>query len=454
LDCRTAGRLTPLPTLRPFTLFAYGGLAMPLAMIGLPLAIYLAPFYAGELGLPLALLGTAMLLGRFSDVITDPIIGTLSDRWRPAIGRRRVWILIGTPLLVVSVWMLFNPPNGAGLGYFLLWLTCVYLSFTMIQLPYQAWGGELSTNYEERSRITSARQFFLIGGLIASTALPAWVQAQPGATSADVLHALGVLMAVALPLFAVLLYIGVPDRAPPTPVERLELKRSVRQLWRNAPFRRLSLVMLIGHTAETFRITITLFFARDIIGVTNVGVIYILYFIAGFAAIPLWVWLGNRMGKHRALAVAFTIVVTTNIGIFFLENGQVTLFTILFIGKGFCFGALELLPSSMFADTADVDTVMSRERRQGLIFAASQMVIKFGQAIGQGLSLNLLALAGFNAAGGNGPDELFWLRILYCLLPTAILAIGVMLVWRYPLTAVRHRRFQTYVDRKMGTPAA
>jgi hypothetical protein len=51
------------------TLLAYGGLAMPLAMIGLPLAIYLAPFYAGELGLPLALLGTAMLIGRFSDVI-------------------------------------------------------------------------------------------------------------------------------------------------------------------------------------------------------------------------------------------------------------------------------------------------------------------------------------------------------------------------------------------------
>ncbi len=437
--------------LKPWTLAAYGGLAMPLAMIGLPLAIYLAPFYAGELGLSLALLGTAMLIGRFSDVITDPIIGTLSDRWRPAIGRRRVWILIGVPLLVVSVWMLFNPPGGVGLGYFLVWLTCVYLSFTMIQLPYQAWGGELSTNYEERSRITSARQFFLIGGLIASTALPAWVQSRPGATSADVLHALGILMAVALPFFAVLLYFGVPDRPPTTPLAQLEWKRSLRQLWRNAPFRRLSLVMLIGHTAETFRITITLFFARDVIGVTNVGLIYILYFIAGFAAIPLWVWLGNRMGKHRALAVAFTIVVTTNIGIFFLDHGQVTLFTILFMGKGFCFGALELLPSSMFADTADVDTVMSRERRQGLIFAASQMVIKFGQAIGQGLSLNLLALAGFNAAGGNGPDALFWLRILYCLLPTAVLAVGIALIWRYPLTAKRHRRFQTFVERRSGS---
>ena len=429
-------------------LLAYGGLSMPLAMIGLPLSIYLAPFYAGELGLPLALLGTAMLIGRFSDVITDPLIGTLSDRWRPRVGRRRVWILIGVPLLVAAVWMLFNPVKGAGLGYFLAWLSCVYLSFTMIQLPYQAWGGELSNNYEERSRIVSVRQLFGIAGLIASTALPAWIQSKPGATSADVLHGLGQMMLFTLPFFAACLYFGVPDRAQETPPASLELKRSLRQLWRNAPFRRLNLVMLIGYTAETFRITITLFFARDVIGLTNVGVIYILYFITGFLAVPFWVWLGNKIGKHRALAVAFSIVVTTNIAIFFLGFGQVTLFTILFLGKGFCFGALELLPASMFADTADVDTVMSRERRQGLIFSVSQMVAKFGQALGQGLSLNLLALAGFNAAGGNGPDQIFWLRILYCLFPATVLAFAIGLLWRYPLTAVRHRRFQAFVERR------
>lgn len=61
---------------------AYGALALPLSTIGWPLSIYLAPFYAGEIGLPLAALGTAMLLARFADMITDPIIGTLSDRWR------------------------------------------------------------------------------------------------------------------------------------------------------------------------------------------------------------------------------------------------------------------------------------------------------------------------------------------------------------------------------------
>lgn len=442
------GKAHPPSVIRLPTLAAYGGLAFPLSIIGLPLSIYLAPFYAGELHLPLALLGTAMLIGRFSDVITDPLIGLVSDRWRPAIGRRRVWVPIGVPLLAASVWMLFNPPSGAGLGYFLFWVSLVYLAFTATQLPYQAWGGELSTRYEERSRITSARQLFGIGGLVASTLVPAWVQSRTGATSADVLHALGILMLVALPMFGTLLFFGVPEPRQLIEAEHLDIRKTLKQMWRNGPFKRLSIIMLIGYAAETFRITITLFFARDVIGLTNVGLIYVYYFICGFMAVPFWVWLGNRIGKHRALAVAFVIVAATSIAIFFLHYGQATLFTILFVGKGFCFGALELLPSSMYADTADVDTVMSRERRQGLLFSVAAMIAKLGQALGQGLSLNLLALVGFQAAGGNGPDQIFWLRVLYCAFPAIVLTTSIGLLWGYPLTALRHRRFQAFIERR------
>jgi glycoside/pentoside/hexuronide:cation symporter, GPH family len=351
-------------------------------------------------------------------------------------------------LLAAAVWMLFNPPRGAGLGYFLLWVSLVYLAFTATQLPYQAWGGELSTRYEERSRITSARQLFGIAGLVASTLVPTWVQSRTGATSADVLHALGILMLVALPLFGTLLFFGVPEPRQLTEAEHLDIRRSLKQMWRNGPFKRLSIIMLIGYAAETFRITITLFFARDVIGLTNVGLIYVYYFLCGFVAVPFWVWLGNRIGKHRALAVAFVIVAATSMAIFFLHYGQATLFTILFVAKGFCFGALELLPSSMYADTADVDTVMSRERRQGLLFSVAAMIAKLGQALGQGLSLNLLALAGFQAAGGNGPDQIFWLRVLYCAFPAIVLTTSIGLLWGYPLTAARHRRFQTFIERR------
>ena len=428
------------------TLAAYAGLQFPLSTVGLPLSIYLAPFYAGELGLPLAALGVAMLLARLSDIVTDPLIGTLSDRWRPAMGRRHVWVPIGIVTLMLGVWLLFNPKPGVGLPYFLGALTCTYLGFTMTRLPYHAWGGELSNRYEDRTIITSARQVASLAGLIFATLVPALVLMRPGASSADVLSALSIAMLVSLPIFGTVLFFGVAE--PVTLPERrpLALRRTLRQLWRNGPFRRISVVLLLGFIAETFRITITLFFARDVIGVTNIGAIYVAYFITGLIAVPFWLWLGNRIGKHRSLALAFGIVVATNLGIFLLGRGDILGFTILFVAKGFCFGALELLPSAMVADAADVDTAMSGERRQGLLFAVTGMVVNFGQAVGQALSLNLLALVGYDAAGGNGPDELNSLRILYCILPALVIAVPILMLWRYPLTRERHRRFQARVE--------
>jgi Na+/melibiose symporter-like transporter len=432
--------------LRRRTLAAYAGLQFPLSTIGLPLSIYLAPFYAGELALPLAALGIAMLLARMSDIVTDPFIGTLSDRWRPAMGRRHVWVPLGIVTLMVGVWFLFNPPPGIGLPYFLAALTCTYLGFTMTRLPYHAWGSELSNRYEERTRITSARQIASLAGLIFATTIPALVLTRPGATSADVLTAMSIGMLVTLPLFGAILYFGVPE--PQNLPERrpLELRRTLRQLWRNGPFRRISVVLLLGFTAETFRITITLFFARDVIGVGNIGAVYVVYFVTGLAAVPFWQWFGNRVGKHRALAVAFGIVVVTNLGIFALSHGDTVAFTALFMAKGFCFGALELLPAAMVADAADVDTAMSGERRQGLLFAVIGMVVNAGQAIGQGLSLNLLGLIGYNAAGETGEQALLGLRLLYCILPSVVIAIPMVLLWRYTLTRERHRRFQALVE--------
>ena len=129
-------------------------------MIGLPLSIYLAPFYAGELGLPLAVLGLAMVIARLSDVITDPIIGMASDNFRTRFGRRRIWIPLGIAVLLLGVWQLFNPVPPVGIIYFVAWISVVYLGFTLVQLPYQAWGGELAQDYHGRTRVASVRQAF------------------------------------------------------------------------------------------------------------------------------------------------------------------------------------------------------------------------------------------------------------------------------------------------------
>ena len=154
------------------TIYLHGCIGLPLAVIGYPLSIWIPAHYSGGLGLSLAAVGTILMLARFTDVITDPLMGELSDRWRTRFGRRKPWVFLGTPLMMTGVYLLFVPPEGIGFTYFLLCLTLFFLGSTMIGLPHRAWGAELSPDYHQRSRVTAARELFVLVGLMVAAAVP------------------------------------------------------------------------------------------------------------------------------------------------------------------------------------------------------------------------------------------------------------------------------------------
>ena len=122
------------------------------------------------------------------------------------------------------------------------------------------------------------------------------------------------------------------------------------------------------------------------------------------------------------------------------------LFTVLFVAKGFCFGSLQMLPSAMIADIVDVDTVRSGKARQGLYYATAGVALKLGMALGQGLSLNALELVDFQPKGGSSAQALWWLSIFYCIPAAVSFLVALPLVWRYPLTAVRHARIRAKLE--------
>jgi glycoside/pentoside/hexuronide:cation symporter, GPH family len=440
--------------------WSFGAVALPLSTIGLPLTIYLAPFYAGEMGLSLAALGTAMLLARILDIAVDPFIGSLSDRVRSRFGRRKPWLVAGSAVLLVGMWKLFHPPAGVSLTYFLFWLGVMYVGFSLVQVPHRAWGAELSPHYDQRTYISSVRQFFATGGLIISTLVPALVLGQAGAKSADVLSSLAVMTLAVLPLMVLLNLHFTPDCTPAAaaaPQPPLDLRAQWRLQWRavrrNGPLRTILLVLFIGFSAETFRQTLTVFYARDVIGVPNLGLVYVYYFVSAFVGVPCWRWLAKHTGKHKALAGGMAIAIGTNLGLYFLGRGDVALFTAMFIVKGFCFGALDLLPAAMLADVADVDTAVSRRARAGLLFAMAGVVTNLGQAVGQSVSLNALSWVGYRAAGETGTAALDALRVLYALVPSVVLALALWIALRYTLTGPRHDRLRLALQRRAEVAA-
>lgn len=442
---------TPRKPLSRAAIWAFGAVALPLSTIGLPLTIYLAPFYAGEVGLSLAALGTAMVLARMVDIAVDPFIGSMSDRLRTRFGRRKPWLVAGSVLLLTGMVNLFHPSPGVTLTYFLFWLGVMYIGFSLTQVPHRAWGAELSPRYDERTHISSVRQFFATGGLIVSTLVPALVLGRPGAKSADVLSSLATMALIVLPLVVMLNLWLTPDKTlhrASSSHTKMGWRAQWRAVKRNGPLRTILLVLFVGFSAETFRQTLTVFFARDVIGVPNLGLVYVYYFISAFLGVPCWRLVAKRTGKHRALAFGMMIAIGTNLCLFFLSRGDALLFTAMFIVKGFCFGALDLLPAAMLADATDVDTAISRKTRAGLLFAIAGVVTNFGQAVGQGVSLNALSWVGYHAAGETDPSVLMSLKVLYALVPSAALGLALLIVLRYSLTGPRHDRLRLALQRR------
>ena len=94
-DQASTGETSNKP-LSKFVLASYAAPATPLALVGLPMAVYLPAIYADAdgFGLALILVGLIITLSRFTDVITDPIIGFVSDRLKTRWGRRKPFIFV------------------------------------------------------------------------------------------------------------------------------------------------------------------------------------------------------------------------------------------------------------------------------------------------------------------------------------------------------------------------
>ena len=110
-----------------------------------------------------------LLISRLTDFVTDPLMGWISDRTRTRFGRRKPYLVIGLPVMMLGIWKLFMPEPPVDIWYMLLWNTVVYLGWTIVVLPYHAWGAELSENYMARASITATRQVYVIAGLIGAS---------------------------------------------------------------------------------------------------------------------------------------------------------------------------------------------------------------------------------------------------------------------------------------------
>lgn len=407
------------------TLLMYGASGFPLALLGLPLYIYLPTYYAEDLGLGLAATGGILLLVRLFDLLTDPLIGHLSDRLNWHRSRRRSSMWLGMPLLLLGAAMLLQPAAGAGSGYLLGWSLLTFLGWTLIAIPHTAWGAEIASDPHQRSRLSVAREGFVIVGTLTALALP--FLAGTTGTTGETLSILATVLLISLPITLVLT-LFVPER-PPRPAHTAQ-HNGLQALYHNRPLRRLLLGYFLNNLANALPATLFLLFVNHRLQAPEwTGTLLLVYFASGVLALPLWLALARRRGKVYAWSLSMTLASVAFLAVPLLGPGDIQLFLLVCLISGLSLGADTALPASLQADVGDIDHRLSGRQRTGLLYGLWGVITKLALALAVGIAFPLLELAGFEAGSPPADSALLALSLLYGLVPV-VLKLGCLILLR------------------------
>lgn len=433
-------------------LLAYAAPTVALQAMLVPLYNFLPPvYYSPEVGMVALTVATIFAIGRFWEALIDPLVGALSDRTQSRFGRRRIWMIAGTPIALVSAWFLLQPPSGATPLYLLVWLVLFYAGWTMIYVPHQTWGGELSGDYVERTRIAGFRESGAFVGYLCASAVGIfywiWFKGVAFPSYAQIVQSVGVFFAVALPIAILWCFATVP-------VREVHHERTPRWgellgiLTRNAPFRRLIGAYLVDRLAMGIYFGVQPVLISQALGLQqHVLTVAIANTVAAVVFAPSWIPIARRLGKHRAYCVANAITAVAYVSLFFVPDGLVLPVLLANAVMAFGNGGTLITPPAMTADAVDADELENGVAQMGGHMAFLASVFKFGMGLGLFAGLGFLSLFGYLDMSQVLTDEVEQgVRFGASWLPALMLVVPIVLMWRYPIDGPRHAEIRRALE--------
>ncbi|WP_209000033.1 MFS transporter [Pannonibacter tanglangensis] len=398
---------------------AYGAMALPLAFAGLPVYLHAPDFYATDLGVSLAALGTVLLGLRLIDAVQDPFIGSLSDRWS---SHRGLILWIGALMLGGGFWMVFTPMGSAPLLWFAAAVLLCTTGFSVVSINLQALGGLWHASDADRTRIASWREGFgLLGLLLAAMAPTVLAFGDPRAVAFERL-ALLYLPLLALGLLLLLRWLRRAQLDAPAADEAgVGWREVLAGRWRRQFFG----LYLANTVAGSIPAVLVMFFIRDRIGAeAQTGLFLLAYFLSGALSMALWPRIAARFGKPQAWALSMGLAIATFVWASLLGPGDVTAYAVVCILSGLALGADLALPAAILADHIARDRAQDAASR---LYSVMTFVSKAALALATGLVLPTLGLLGYVPGSALTETGGLLLSLAYAALPCLLKA--VTLVW-------------------------
>lgn len=439
-----------MATALPFSLrFSFGLGSLGTATILNSTSVLLLFFMTNVLGISPWIGGMLLFLSKLVDVISNPVIGSLSDRTQTSLGRRRPYLLGGGVAMWLSFMALFAVPVFATqwltIAYLLVVMTALSLAYATFTVPYLAVAAEATQEYDERTTLMAFRVCFILLGSLIGTALAPAIATPSGVGTRATFLGMSLILGAVILVSSLWCFRGTRAAAFHEPdSSALGLAEQLRVALRNQPFVVLASAKLMQLIGVASVITCTLYLTRYVLLIDGrlAGLFFLAMTLSSAMSVPLWWFISRRSGKRTAYVsavVLYALVSLTWLGVAPV-SGPADLWLVYARGVllGLGSGGLILMGVSMLPDTIAYDSKLTGARREGVFTGLWSSVEKGATAVGGLLIGIILDVMGFVKSTGEvvtQPDSaLTGIVIGVSLLPAVTMLGSLPLLARYRLT--------------------
>ena len=442
-----------------FQRLSYTALNFPTSAAGMPIFIFILPYYAGDLGLGLSLVGILFFLGRLTDIVTDPIMGVLIDRFPSRWGKHRHWIFISAPIFMVATYLIFLPPtsNPSSL-YFFVSLFLVYLSFTLSSITQLSWSTFLAPDYDDRTRLLTLREFMALLGMFCVIAIPAIVELYDTSLSAKV-SAIGVFVLIVIPLITINGLYQVPD----TKLKKVQSKienpfKTFKSFFGNSMLNKIVLAAALIAFCMSLNGALYLIWMDVVMELPEYSSrLMLMYYLVSVLGLGIWRYLSIKTSKHFAAGIsclyAIVILLIGFIGFFFIRDMDQSL-KLIAVGSfivlyGFSFSGPMPLINAIIADISDKLSLEQGENISGTVFSYLTTITKVGFALAAVVPYLVLEIFwGFDINLGveNTESSKMAIFYIYTFVPIICYSIASYMLFSHSLGRDEHEKIKSVME--------
>jgi len=413
--------------------------------------MFLLFYLTNVLGIEPALAGLALLVPKLWDVISDPIMGAISDVTHSRWGRRRPYLLAASIPFGLVFCLLFVAPNTESDLATVVWVGLLFaLSctvFTIYNIPYSAMVAEMTDDYNERMSVTSFRMVgSSIGVLLAGGLAMPLVDFGGGGVAG--FRLMGILLGLLITIFCLAGFWGTRRVKTLVAVKpKIPLAEQIKIAFKNTPFKLLVSMYALQSLAIGVLMAGQIYYVKYVMGMpdASVGLVSAVLFITAIAFIPVWVRVGVKLGKIKAYKLGIGILTVMLFSLLFTQPDQELLFFIQMFLLGIGFSSFQLFPFSMLPDTIEYDELQSKLRREGIFSGVWASGQKTAYAVGPSLIGFTLSLSGFALGAEQPASVVSGIRLIFCVFTALLFLLSLIPFKAYDLTETRFAEIKTRI---------